>query len=113
MSPWEFRYSLCDFLQQFATIKSRWVNQNEAVTNYIIHKSAQCQKEHALRSTLMPTSLYGDLTIIALALRCLVVTREVDEVIDNWSTRNSSAKTDYTPACQNLRKTLGEGFGLQ
>lgn len=85
-SPADFRHSLCEFLSQFSTLSSRWVNYFETLTENFIDECAQFQKGHALRSTLLPTNLYDETTLIALSLRCFVISMEIDQVTGTWST---------------------------
>ena len=84
-SPWEFRFSLQDFLQQFHSIPTRWGWEYEPFTEEIIDSSAQWQEKSFVASTLMPTHTYNEATIVAAALRCLVISNEISQVTLNWS----------------------------
>ena len=86
-SPWEFRFSLQDFLQQFHSIPTRWGKWYEPLTEEIIDSSAQWQERFFVASTLMPTHTYNEATIVAGSLRCLVISNEISQVRSHWTIR--------------------------
>ena len=85
ISPWEFRFSLQDFLQQFHSIPTRWGWEYEPVAEEIIDSSAQWQEKFFVASTLMPTHIYNEATIVAASLRCLVISNEIGQITSSWS----------------------------
>ena len=86
ITPWEFRFSLQDFLQQFYSLPHRWGWEFEHLTEDIICYSAQWQESYFLKSTLMPTNTHNEATVVAASLRCLVISNEITQASHNWST---------------------------
>ena len=85
ISPWKFRFSLQDFLQQFHSIPTRWGWEYEPVAEEIIDSSAQWQEKFFVASTLMPTHIHNEATIVAASLRCLVISNEINQITSSWS----------------------------
>ncbi len=110
ISPWEFRFSLRDFLHQFYSLSHRWGGQYEPFTEDIIYWSAQWQESYFLRSTLMPTHTRGEATIVAAALRCLVISNEINQVGMNWSTRFFRRKDERYARLADVERSQDQGI---
>ena len=87
-SPQEFRLSLNKFLLQFENLHACWDGEFEPLTISLVASSAEFQLAWFKRSTLIPTKIQDEGTIIAMALRCLVIANEIGQVTNNWSTRH-------------------------
>ena len=114
ISPWEFRFSLQDFLQQFHSIHNRWGWEYEPLTEEIIDSSAQWQEKSFLTSTLMPTHTYNEATIVAASLRCLVISNEISHITSNWSIGQcEDEKPHYFRLTEVERYPRGQNLGIR
>ena len=114
ISPWELRFSLQDFLQQFHSIPSRWGWEYEPLTEEIIDSSAQWQEKSFAASTLMPTHTYNEATIVAASLRCLVISNEISHITSNWSIRHCpDEKQHYVRLTEVERYPRGQDSGIR
>lgn len=112
ISPWEFRFSLQDFLQQFHSLSHRWKRQYEPHTEEILRYSAQWQESCFLKSTLMSTHTNSEATLVAAALRCLAISNEINQVTIHWSTRYFEHKDErYVRLADMRRDRVGERAG--
>ena len=87
MTYQEFMLSMKIFLQQFATLSSRWGRMYEPITEQIIMDAATFQLFWFTRANLIPTDLLDESTLIAAALYCLVLTNDMSQVTGNWRWR--------------------------
>lgn len=109
ISPWEFRFSLQDFLQQFYSLPYRWGWQYEPLTERILHSSAQWQESYFLKSTLMPTHTHNEATVVAASLRCLAISSDIDHVSGNWSSRYFQSEDEHYARLADVeRSTWGQ-----
>lgn len=108
-SPCGFRLSLCAFLSQFFTIESRWGRKYEPITEHILRQSAMFQYAWFQRSTLIPTDLYDESTVIAAALRCLVLIGDIDYVSANWSGYTFRSGQDFHERLSEVEIDLRKG----
>ena len=113
-SPWEFRSSLQDFLRQFYSLHQRWGWEYEPLTEEIIRSSALWQESCFLASTLMPTHTHSEATVVAAALRCLVISYDISQITSNWSTRYFQRKDErYLRLADVERNPRGKDLGIQ
>ena len=114
ISPWEFRFSLQDFLQQFHSLEHRWGWEFEPLTEDIIYSSAQWQESCFLKSTLVPTHTHNEATIVAASLRCLVISNEINQVSANWSNRFFQREDQrYVRLADLKRNPRGQDTGIR
>ena len=114
VSPWEFRFSVQDFLHQFHSLPNRWGREFEPLTESIISSSAQWQECCFLKSTLMPTYTHSEATVLAASLRCLVISNEIDQVSAHWSIRYFRDNDEcYLRLADVKRNPMGENSGIQ
>ena len=114
ISPWEFRFSLQDFLQQFHSIPTRWGWEYEPLTEEIIDSSAQWQEKFFVASTLMPTHTCNEATIVAASLRCLVISNEISHITANWSIGQClDEKPHYFRLTDLERHPRGQDLGIR
>ena len=114
ITPWEFRFSLQDFLQQFYSLRHRWGWEFEPLTELILASSASWQESCFLKSTLMPTHTRSEATVVAASLRCLVISNEISQVTANWSTsyfRNEDER--YVRLADVERNPRGKDLGIR
>ena len=111
ISPWEFRFSLQDFLRQFHSLGERWGWEFEPLTEEIIQSGAEWQQGCFLTSTLMPTHTHNEATVVAASLRCLVISNEIGQVASNWSTIYFREEDErYVRLADVERSPRGEGI---
>ncbi|KAL4882967.1 hypothetical protein BJY04DRAFT_216686 [Aspergillus karnatakaensis] len=75
-----FQAKLHEFLQQFRSFSTRWNVQHEHTTQIILQSAAELQSETLRRfgtDAIVATDLSGENTILALALHCFIVTRDL------------------------------------
>ena len=114
ISPWEFRFSVQDFLQQFHSLPNRWGREFEPLTESIISSSAQWQECCFLKSTLIPTHTHSEATVLAASLRCLVISNEINQVSGHWSIRHFRNKDEcYIRFADLERNPTGADSGIQ
>ena len=114
ISPWEFRFALQDFLQQFHSISTRWGREYEPLTEEIIDCSAQWQEKYFVASTSMPTHTCNEATIVAASLRCLVISNEISHITGNWPLGQSlDEKPDYFRLTDLKRYPRGQNLGIR
>ena len=114
ISPWEFRSSLQGFLEQFYSLHQRWGWEFEPLTEEIIRFSAQWQESCFLTSTLMPKHTLNEATVVAAALRCLVISYEISQVTYNWSTLYFQRRDErYVRLADVERNPRGEDSGIR
>ena len=68
---------LLDFLKQFDNVNSRWPNKYAQLTVSIIPRCATFQAALLSRTSPPPKTPSDEMTLIALSLRCLVLTHEI------------------------------------
>jgi hypothetical protein len=79
---------LLDFLEQFHDVDSRWENAYEPFTVKIIIECAVFQSALLSRRSPLPVGSSNDSVLIALSLRCLVLTYEISLVADSVACRS-------------------------
>ena len=113
VSPWEFRFSVQDFLHQFHSLQNRWGREFEPLTESIISSSAQWQECCSLKSTLMPTHTHSEATVLAASLRCLVISNEVNQISGHWPIRYFQDKDEcYLRLADVERNPASENSGI-
>lgn len=114
ISPWEFRFSLLDFLRQFHSLRNRWGWEYELLTEEIIHSSAEWQEGNFLTSTLMPTHTHNEATVVAASLRCLAISNDISHITANWSTFYFRQENERHVRLADLeRKPRGQDLGIR
>ena len=114
ISPREFRSSLQGFLEQFYSLHQRWGWEFEPLTEEIIRFSAQWQESCFLTSTLMPKHTLNEATVVAAALRCLVISYDISQVTYNWSTLYFQRRDErYVRLADVERNPRGEDSGIR
>ncbi len=68
---------LLDFLKQFDNVNSRWPNEYPELTVSLIRRCATFQAALLSRKLPPPKTPSDEMTLIALSLRCLVLTHEI------------------------------------
>lgn len=114
ISPWEFRFSFKDFLQQFHSLPHRWGWEFEPLTEDIISSAALWQECYFLKSTLMPTNTRNEATIVGAALRCLVISYRIKMISNYWSTGYFRSKDErYVRLAEVDRDPRGQNTGIR
>lgn len=113
VSPWEFRFYLQEFLLQFASIPQRWGWEYEPLTEDILKSSAQWQESYLFKSTMMPTHTYGEATVVAASLRCLVISQQISRVWAHWSGSDFQSEDErYSRLADLKRNPRGKDTGI-
>lgn len=76
---------LLDFLEQFQDVNSYWGNYHERHTVDLIRRCAVFQTALLSRRSSSPPDSWDNPVLIALSLRCLVLTHEISMVVSNLS----------------------------
>lgn len=81
----DFIFTIEDFIFQFFTLESRWGRDLDPIPESNLMHAARFKLRWCKRSTLVPTDLLDESTMIAAALYCLVVTHNFVQITVNWS----------------------------